>query len=123
MDEDGEPRPAAGRRLLSHESESGAAVLLPWASNTLGSRLQRVALRRLAGTCHDGEVQEVEIEGDMIRLGQLLKLSGLADSGAGARELLLASAVTVNGESETRRGRQLHRGDLVAVGEQTVRVV
>ena len=80
-------------------------------------------MSRLAAPCHDGEVQEIEIEGDMIRLGQLLKLSGLADSGACARELLLASGVTVNGESETRRGRQLHRGDLVAVGEQTVRVV
>ena len=67
-------------------------------------------------------VQEIEIEGDMIRLGQLLKLSAVADSGAAARELLRASAVTVNGEPETRRGRQLHRGDLVAVGEQTVRV-
>jgi ribosome-associated protein len=68
-------------------------------------------------------VQEIEIQGEMIRLGQLLKLAALADSGAGARELLLASAVTVNGEPEARRGRQLHRGDLVAVGEQTVRVV
>jgi ribosome-associated protein len=68
-------------------------------------------------------VQEIEIKGDMIRLGQLLKLSALADSGASARELLLASGVTVNGEREARRGRQLHRGDLVAVGEQTVRVV
>jgi ribosome-associated protein len=68
-------------------------------------------------------VQEIEIEGDMIRLGQLLKLSALADSGADARELLLASAVTVNGEPEARRGRQLHRGDVVAVGEQAVRVV
>jgi ribosome-associated protein len=72
--------------------------------------------------CHDAEVQEIEIEGDMIRLGQLLKLSALADSGADARELLLASEVTVNGEPEARRGRQLHRGDIVAVGEQTVRV-
>ncbi len=68
-------------------------------------------------------MQEVEIEGDMIRLGQLLKLSALADSGADARELLLGSGVTVNGEAEARRGRQLHRGDVVAVGEQTVRVV
>jgi ribosome-associated protein len=67
-------------------------------------------------------VQEIEIEGDMIRLGQLLKLSALADSGADARELLLASHVTVNGEPEGRRGRQLHPGDVVAVGEQAVRV-
>ena len=68
-------------------------------------------------------MQKIAIEGDMIRLGPLLKLSALADSGADARELLLASRVTVNGAPETRRGRQLHRGDIVAVGEQTVRVV
>ena len=68
-------------------------------------------------------MQNIEIEGDMIRLGQLLKLSALADSGADARELLLASVVTVNGDPEARRGRQLHRGDVVAVGERTVRVV
>jgi ribosome-associated protein len=68
-------------------------------------------------------MQDIEIEGDMIRLGQLLKLSALADSGTDARELLLASRVTVNGDPETRRGRQLHQGDVVAVGEQTARVV
>jgi ribosome-associated protein len=58
----------------------------------------------------------------MIRLGQLLKLAGLADSGAEARELLLAGEVTVNGEPEARRGRQLHRGDVVAAAGQRVRV-
>ncbi len=66
--------------------------------------------------------RDVEIEGDMIRLGQLLKLSGLADSGAEARQLLFAGAVTVNGEPEERRGRQLHRGDVVAVSDHNVRV-
>jgi ribosome-associated protein len=68
-------------------------------------------------------MQDIEIKGEMIRLGQLLKLSALADSGADARELLLARVVTVNGDLEARRGRQLHRGDVVAVGEETVRVV
>ncbi|MEA2402717.1 MAG: ribosome-associated protein [Thermoleophilaceae bacterium] len=58
----------------------------------------------------------------MIRLGQLLKLSGLAESGADAKALLLDDRVTVNGEPETRRGRQLHRGDLVTVGDEIVRV-
>jgi ribosome-associated protein len=68
-------------------------------------------------------MQDREIQGDMIRLGQLLKLMALADSGADARELLRAGLVAVNGEPEARRGRQLHRGDVVAMGEQTVRVV
>jgi ribosome-associated protein len=67
-------------------------------------------------------VQQIEIRGDMIRLGQLLKLANLAGSGADARDLLHESGVTVNGEIELRRGRQLHRGDVVAVGEHSMRV-
>jgi ribosome-associated protein len=67
-------------------------------------------------------VQEIQIRGDMIRLGQLLKLADLAGSGADARDLLLENGVTVNGEIEARRGRQLHPGDVVAVGEHAVRV-
>jgi ribosome-associated protein len=67
-------------------------------------------------------MREVEIRGDTIRLGQLLKLSGLAESGADAKALLLEAGVTVNGEPETRRGRQLHPGDIVAVGDETVRI-
>ncbi|HYI98497.1 MAG TPA: RNA-binding S4 domain-containing protein [Thermoleophilaceae bacterium] len=67
-------------------------------------------------------MRDVEIRGEMIRLGQLLKLAGIADSGAEARELLLEGGVTVNGEAEERRGRQLHRGDVIAVGEEVVRV-
>ena len=58
----------------------------------------------------------------MIRLGQLLKLSNLAGSGADARDLLLENGVTVNGEIETRRGRQLHRGDVVEIGDEAMRV-
>lgn len=67
-------------------------------------------------------MQEIEIRGEMIRLGQLLKLSNLAGSGADARNLLLADEVTVNGEIETRRGRQLRRGDVVAIGDEALRV-
>ena len=67
-------------------------------------------------------MQEIEIRGEMIRLGQLLKLSNLAGSGADARDLLLENSVTVNGEIETRRGRQLHRGDVVAIGDEALRV-
>ena len=65
---------------------------------------------------------DVAIDGAMIRLGQLLKLSGLAQSGAEARELVQEGAVSVNGEIETRRGRQLHPGDLVDVDGEIVRV-
>jgi ribosome-associated protein len=66
---------------------------------------------------------DVPIRGDVIRLGQLLKLAGIADSGTEAKELLAAGAVTVNGEAEERRGRQLRRGDVVAAAGESLRVV
>lgn len=57
----------------------------------------------------------------MIRLGQLLQLAGLVDSGSDAKVLLAGGEVLVNGEPETRRGRQLHQGDVVeALGESVV---
>jgi ribosome-associated protein len=59
-----------------------------------------------------------------IRLGQLLKLAGLAGSGSDARGMLEAGLVTVNGEPEHRRGRQVHEGDEVTVEDlETIRVV
>jgi ribosome-associated protein len=67
-------------------------------------------------------MREVVIREDTIRLGQALKLSGLAASGGDARALVERGAVTVNGEAETRRGRQLHRGDVVTVGDESIRI-
>jgi ribosome-associated protein len=67
-------------------------------------------------------MREVTIRGDTIRLGQLLKLAALADSGGDAHALVSDGAVTVNGEVETRRGRQLHPGDVIAVAEEAVRI-
>jgi len=58
----------------------------------------------------------------MIRLGQLLKLAGLADSGGEARALVADGAVTVNGVIETRRGRQLRPGDIIAAAGEEIRV-
>lgn len=51
----------------------------------------------------------------MIRLGQLLKLAGLVEDGASARLLLSDEAVRVNGQVETRRGRQLTPGDEIEI--------
>jgi ribosome-associated protein len=58
----------------------------------------------------------------MIRLGQLLKLAGVIDSGAEVKALLAAERVWVNGEPEVRRGRQLHPGDVIRVGEDELRL-
>jgi len=65
-------------------------------------------------------IDEVPIRGDMIRLGQLLKLSGLAEDGVHAKEILASEQVRVNGQPEARRGRQLVPGDRVHVGDRTL---
>lgn len=67
-------------------------------------------------------MDEVSITGDMIRLGQFLKLAGAVDTGAQVKDLLGDGLVRVNGEVDTRRGRQLHRGDVVSLDGTSVRV-
>ena len=60
---------------------------------------------------------------ETIRLGQLLKLVDAVPSGALVRVVLTSGDVAVNGEPEERRGRQLHRGDVVSVaGQDDVRI-
>jgi ribosome-associated protein len=60
---------------------------------------------------------------DTIRLGQLLKLIDAVPTGAQVKDVLTSGDVQVNGEPEERRGRQLHRGDVVSVaGMDDVRV-
>jgi ribosome-associated protein len=68
------------------------------------------------------EPLDVPIRDESIRLGQFLKLANLVESGAEARPLVVAGAVRVNGEVETRRGRQLVKGDVVSLGGQAARV-
>ncbi len=48
-----------------------------------------------------------------IKLGQFLKLADMVDTGADAKGLLAQGLVRVNGDVETRRGRQLVAGDVV----------
>jgi ribosome-associated protein len=65
---------------------------------------------------------DVPISDGVIKLGQFLKLANLIESGAEAKPLLAAGMVRVNGEVETRRGRQLQDGDVVTVAAQSARV-
>ncbi len=67
-------------------------------------------------------IEDVPIRDESIRLGQFLKLANMIDSGSDAKELMIQGAVTVNGEVETRRGRQLVPGDVVALGGVASRV-
>lgn len=65
---------------------------------------------------------EVAIRDESIRLGQLLKLTGLVDDGGVARIVIAGGEVTVDGEVETRRGAQIRPGQVVRFANQAVRV-
>ena len=65
---------------------------------------------------------DVAIRDEIIRLGQFLKLANLIESGAEAKDVIAAGRVTVNDEVELRRGRQLVKGDVVALAGQAARV-
>ena len=57
--------------------------------------------------------QQVDAQGEYIKLDQFLKLANLVESGGQAKALIQGGMVKVNGEVETRRGRKLHQGDAV----------
>ena len=62
------------------------------------------------------------IDDEVIRLGQLLKLANLIDSGSEAKTVIAAGLVRVNDEVELRRGRQLQAGDVVTIAGHRARV-
>lgn len=65
---------------------------------------------------------DVSIGGDGIRLGQFMKFAGLLDSGGDVKEAIIDGLVTVNGEVDRRRGRQLQVGDVVGYENRLARV-
>ena len=62
-------------------------------------------------------------EDEVLKLGQVLKATGLVDSGVVAKEVIQNGEVKVNGEVDTRRGRKLYDGDLVEFENQTVKIL
>jgi ribosome-associated protein len=68
-------------------------------------------------------VADVEISDETIPLGSFLKLAGVIESGGDAKRRIADGEVTVNGELETRRGRKLHRGDLVELDGEVLRII
>lgn len=59
---------------------------------------------------------------EFIRLGQVLKASSIAESGADAKDMIQSGIVSVNGENETRRGRKLYPGDTVSVNGEELQI-
>jgi len=67
--------------------------------------------------------QQVAVRDEVIRLGQFIKLAGVVDTGGEAKARIQAGEAQVNGEVETRRGRQLVPGDVVEFAGEILEVV
>lgn len=66
--------------------------------------------------------EKIKLETEFITLGQLLKDEGVIATGGQAKWFLRENPVLVNGSPEDRRGKKLHSGDVVVVGDQTFEI-
>ena len=57
--------------------------------------------------------EKVLIKDDFIKLDSLLKFVGIAESGGISKTLISEGLVKVNGEIETRRGKNIYIGDTI----------
>lgn len=60
---------------------------------------------------------------EFIKLGQALKKAGVVGSGLDAKMVILDGLVEVNGQTELRRGKKLHDGDVVSFDGETISIV
>ncbi len=70
--------------------------------------------------------QEIKITTEYIKLDQLLKFSGIADSGSMAKDMIADEIISVNGEICTMRGKKLRSGDIVSAEldeTETVKII
>lgn len=65
---------------------------------------------------------EYKLEEEYIQLQNLLKLLGIVDSGAMAKNIIQDGLVRVNGEVDTRRGKKLRVGDVVEVFDEKIEI-
>ena len=66
---------------------------------------------------------EFELEADYIELNQLLKLTGLCDSGGAGQQLVASGAVRVDGVTELRKTCKIRANSQVAVHDHVIQVV
>jgi ribosome-associated protein len=62
------------------------------------------------------------LTGDYVELHNLLKITGLADSGGSAKMMVADGAVTVDGRVETRKTCKIRAGQVVLLGDTRIAV-
>jgi len=66
---------------------------------------------------------EFELNREFVQLNQLLKLTGLVDSGGAGKALVAAGGVSVDGTAELRKTCKIRVGQAVTLGDVEIRVV
>ena len=69
------------------------------------------------------QTETVQIHTEFIKLQDLLKFSGAAETGGDAKLIIQEGRVKVNGETCTMRGRKLRPGDRAVIDDETELVV
>ena len=66
-------------------------------------------------------MEKIFLRDEYIKLGQALKLAGLAGSGVEAKIAINDGQVKVNGSTELQRGKKIFEGDVIEYnGEQVL---
>ena len=70
-------------------------------------------------------MQELEfhLRGDFVELNQLLKLSGVCDSGGSGKMLVAEGVVSVDGKVELRKTAKIRAGQVVTLGDVRITVL
>ena len=64
-----------------------------------------------------------ELNAEFVEVNQLLKLSGLVDSGGAGKNLVASGAVSVDGQKELRKTAKIRAGQTVSVGDVRISVI
>lgn len=62
------------------------------------------------------------LNGEYVELNQLLKLAGVCDSGGAGKMIVASGDVKVDGKTELRKTCKIRAGQVVTVGDVTIRV-
>ena len=66
---------------------------------------------------------DFQLRGEFVELNQLLKLTGVCDSGGAGKALVAEGLVSVDGQVESRKTAKIRAGQVVGLGDVQIRVL
>lgn len=66
---------------------------------------------------------EIKLRDEYIKLGQALKVTGVVESGADAKNEIQSGMVKVNNQVEVQRGKKLYEGDIIEYKGRLIKII